>query len=281
MVDPAWVALSLSRHIGGKTLHNLLDHFQHDLGAILSADEKSLRKVPGIGAKIAQTICELDVEAVASAMLHWRESGVKILAWDDPAYPPALLTLDDPPPTVFIRGCDDLDWTQAVAIVGTRQPTQQARNIALRLGKHLAEQGNLIVSGLALGIDTAGHHGALATSDGCTAAVLGSGVLNIYPLENAKLAEQIMQRGVLLSEVHPYVTANASRLVARNRLISGLCRALIVVETGVDGGAMYAAKFAKQQGRTVYTVDLPASGNRHLIQSGAEIISPAFSKLEL
>jgi len=280
VVDPTWVALSLSRHIGGKTLKNLLDYFQHDPNAILSADEKSLRKVNGIGAKIAQTIRELDVDATAEAMHRWGDAGVQICTWDDPAYPAILKTLDDPPPTIFMRGSNEMDWTNAVAIVGTRKPTQQARHIALRLGKHLAEQGHLIVSGLAIGMDTAGHHGALAAPDGRTAAVLGSGTLNIYPLENAQLAEQIMKRGVILSEVHPYVTANASRLVARNRLISGLCSAIIVVETAVDGGAMYAAKFAQQQGRTVYTVDLPASGNQHLIQNGAEIISPAFSSLE-
>lgn len=96
MVDPTWVALSLSRHIGGKTLKNLLDYFQHDLNAILSADEKSLRKVNGIGAKIAQTIRELDVDATAEAMHRWGDAGVQICTWDDPAYPAILKTLDDP-----------------------------------------------------------------------------------------------------------------------------------------------------------------------------------------
>lgn len=279
MVDAAWVALSLSRHIGGKTLRNLLAYFDHDLNAILTADETTLQEVHGIGAKIATMIQALDVESVQRAIQHWQQAGVSIIPWDDPAYPSPLKSLEDAPPTLFMRGDNRLGWGNSAAIIGTRRPTPAARHIALRLGACLAEMGYTVISGLAVGIDTAGHQGALSNPDGYTAAVLGSGVLNIYPLENVALAGQIIQRGLLISEVHPYLTANAPRLVARNRLISGLSRHIIVVETAADGGAMYAARFAQAQGHPVHAVDLPASGNQQLIQDGAGVIPPDFKQL--
>ena len=121
------------------------------------------------------------------------------------------------------------------------------------------------MSGLALGVDTAAHLGALSSPDGYTLAVLGCGVLNVYPSENRGLADAIALRGGLLCEVNPSAEAKTPAIVARNRLISGLCDALIVVETSIDGGAMHAAKRAFEQGRRVYALDTAASGNRLLI----------------
>lgn len=155
--------------------------------------------------------------------------------------------------------------------MGTRSPSQDARFITLQLAMQLARAGYAVVSGLALGIDAAAHTGALSAA-GATIAVLGSGVLNVYPSGNQELAERIRDSGALVSESHPYGSANAQRLVSRNRIISGLSRAVIVVESDAPGGAMYTARFAREQGRPVYTFDLPASGNQSLIESGAIVL---------
>jgi DNA processing protein len=159
-----------------------------------------------------------------------------------------------------------------MAIVGTRNPSAQAYQIATALGTHFAHSGSTVVSGLARGIDTAAHLGALQAG-GHTLAVLGSGVCNIYPPENAALAFRILETSALVSEVPPFDGPSTPRLVARNRIISGLSEGVIVVESNDDSGAMHAAKRAREQNRRVYTFDLPASGNQKLIAEGAKVFS--------
>jgi DNA processing protein len=279
VLDPAWVALSLADYVGGKKLRALLTHFG-STRAILDADADALRKVPGIGPKIAQIITSIPLSEIEIAIPRWQEEGVILCTLDDPTYPRRLKQVDDAPPTLFVRG----NWRgltgRAFAVVGTREPTPDAVLVAQRLGAELADRGISVVSGLALGIDHAAHMGALAAA-GYTLAVLGSGVLNIYPQSNQRLAEAIMSRGALLSEVHPNAQPNPSSLVARNRLISGLCEGLIVVQTGVDGGAMHAARRAWEQGRTVYAIDNGADGNRALIDAGATPIDSDLRGLEI
>ena len=124
---------------------------------------------------------------------------------------------------------------------------------------------------LALGIDAAAHAAALAAG-GTTIAVLGSGVLNIYPPKNRTIASRIVDSGALVSEVHPALAPNAQRLVSRNRIISGLSQAVIMIESAADGGAMHTARFAMEQGRKVYTFRLPASGNGKLMRAGAAVL---------
>lgn len=266
-IDPAWVALSLTRHLGGKTFRALLDAFDHDLQAILSADTKTLRQVPGIGPKIAQAITEVDVVKTAAAMHRWQQLGVDILPCTAANYPQVLNRVDDAPPTLFVRG-QLPDFTRAYAVIGTRAPGEASRDIAERLAIAIVKAGGVIVSGLALGIDAHAHRGALAAS-GLTVGVLGSGVLNIYPQQHRKIAEAVLLRGALLSEVAPSAAVSAPQLVARNRIITGLCQAVIVVETASDGGAMHAARFATMQGTPIYAVDNGASGNQALLDSGA------------
>jgi DNA processing protein len=263
-VDPAWVALSLVEHLGGKKLRALLVHFNSDLQTILSADETTLRRVRGIGVKIAASIRQIDLAQTEHLIARWEANGVRIITLNDPTYPPTLRALDDAPPTLFVRGVRH-SIQKAVAIVGTRQPNHESIDAAQDLAYELACRGNVIVSGLALGIDTAAHLGALSSPEGYTLAVLGGGVLNVYPPENRGLADAIALRGGLLCEVNPSAEAKTPAIVARNRLISGLCDTLIVVETSIDGGAMHAAKRAFEQGRRVYALDNAASGNRLLI----------------
>ncbi len=279
MVDAAWIALSLTERIGGKTLRALMEHFHHDPKAVLGADEAALRTVTGIGPKIAQSILEIDLAAIERAIPLWEQAGVGVLTIHDPDYPPRLRQLDDAPPTLFVRG----DWRKSlantVALVGRRKPSEDARNAAQNLSSLLAERGYAVVSGLAYGIDTAAHMGAFVVPQGYTIAVLGCGVLNIYPPDHEALAKTIMQRGALISELHPARTVSASNLVARNRIITGLSDHVIVVESESDGGAMYAARFAQAQGRRLYAVDYPISGNQALIEAGAIVIRPDLRNL--
>jgi DNA processing protein len=281
VLDPAWVALSLSRHIGSKTLNALMRHFGSDTVSILAADADTLQAVPGVGPRIAHEIQSINLEAVKRAIERWQQAGVMILTPDDPLYPPRLRPLDDRPPTLFVRGHWRPMPEKVAAIVGTREPSPQAVTLAQNLGYELAQRGYTILSGLALGIDHAGHIGALASPESYLLAVLGSGVLNIYPPQHDELAQAVMERGALVCEVHPQATVNGVSLVARNRIISGMSDLVIVVESAVDGGAMHAARFARIQGRPVYTMDDDASGNRALIETGARVISPDVSELYL
>jgi DNA processing protein len=272
MLDFHWVALSLLRNVGIKTISALIETFG-SAEAALQADTAALMKVRGIGKVTAAAIREIDLADVQCRVTEWQHQGITIRTAYTPDYPQALQALDDAPATLFIRGTLHPN-RKAVAIVGTRSPDNDARQVAFQLGKMLAEQGWTIVSGLAMGIDTAAHEGALSVPNGHTVAVLGSGVLNIYPEENINLAKQMLEHGALVSENHPDATPNAPRLVSRNRIISGLCQHVIIVQTGIDGGAMYAARSAIAQGRTVHAVGFPASGNLELLKNNARFIAP-------
>ncbi|MCA0458534.1 MAG: DNA-protecting protein DprA [Chloroflexi bacterium] len=279
MIDPAWIGLCLTGRIGNKTLQALLKHFDGDTSAILQADTKALRQVSGVGPKIAQNIQEIDLRQVEKALARWQQSGIHIWTIRDSQYPERLKTLDDAPPTLFVRGNVSFTFERSIAIVGTRSPSNEMRNFAQNLSTALVEKGYSIISGMALGIDSAAHFGALGVPDGQTAAVLGSGIVNIYPPAHERLAREIMVQGLVLSEISPNATTSPSNLVARNRIISGLSEGLIVVETSVDGGAMHAARFASLQGRTLYTVESQASGNQALIGAGATVIPMNLAQL--
>jgi DNA processing protein len=256
-----------------------MHHFNYDPRAILMADEAALRAVPGVGPKIAQSIREIDIGSVERALSRWQQTGIRVITFHDPEYPPKLRALEDCPPTLFVRGQSWSPIERSVALVGRRHPSEDARKIAQNLSSHLADNGYVIVSGLAYGIDAAAHMGALAVPGGCTLAVVGSGVLSIYPPDHDTLAKAVMRQGALVSELHPSRSVSASNLVARNRIITGLSDCVIVVESEADGGAMYAARFALAQGRQLYVVDSATSGNQLLIEAGAKIIRPDLREL--
>lgn len=275
MSDPlAWVALSLSGMVGTKVLRALTRHFDGHLSTALQADEATLRQVSGVGPKIAKTILAVDLSAVAAAIQEWQSQGVRIIPLDDPDYPPVLKTLTDPPATLFCCGTIRLNFPAAVAVVGSRRASAKGLDLARRLGFAVAEQGGLVVSGLALGVDTNAHLGALALPQAQTVAVLGCGLFKLYPTTNEDLAKLIQRHGVLLSELAPDTSVSNAGLVARNRIISGLSQAVIVVESTDTGGAMYAARNALKQGRQLYALDLPASGNQALLREGALPLQP-------
>ncbi len=263
------VALALIPGLGGKTLSRLIDHFG-SLAAIHAASVSDLRAVPRIGPKMSAAIQAIDLDRTRADIRLWQSSGVSILFQGEPPYPPLLTGLDDAPPILFCRGDVTPDATNTVALGGTRHPSAASSQLAFSLAGLLSECGWTIVSGLAAGIDAAAHRGAL---HGHTFALLGSGVLAPYPPENIPLANQIIHVGALLSEVHPTAAPNSSALVSRNRLITSISRALIVIEAGATSGSMHAVRFASAQGRPVYAVENAC--NHHLFAAGARPVSPA------
>jgi len=274
-LNEAWVALSLVRHIGNKTIERLLENFG-SCEAILSASTDDLMQVKGIGQKIADAVVSIELDTVRRDIENWQNAGVHIIPQNSEKFPQILTTIPDPPLTLFVRGNYQPEtWQNAVAIVGTRNPTTQSIELARKLATLYTESGWTVVSGLALGIDTQAHMGALNVEHGRTVAVLGGGVLNIYPPGNEPLANSILEHnGAILSENSPDASSSAPRLVRRNRIISGLCQRIIVVQSDVKGGAMHAANFASKQGREIFTVDWRFSGNQSLLKSGATPVNP-------
>ncbi|MCA9884842.1 MAG: DNA-processing protein DprA [Anaerolineae bacterium] len=277
----AWIALSLQPHIGSKTLSQLLARFGSASG-ILAAESQELQEVRGIGTKLAAAIQAIDLDHVQRDCEQWARSGVQLLPHYHAHYPLSLRALDDAPATLFVYGDILMRLPQqAVAVIGTRDPSTIARQAAYRLGALLAQAGLLVVSGMASGIDAAAHEGAMNTANGVTLAMLGSGVLRPYPPQHEELARRISQRGALACECAPDATPNAPRLVSRNRLITGMAtNGVIVVESTVEGGAMHAARFAQLQGRSLYALDLPASGNQALIADGAVPLAADVANLD-
>ncbi len=263
------VALALTPGIGSKTIRRLLAVFG-TLDAILCASDDQLQTVQGIGPKTASAIRRIELERVAADLRHFDQQGVGVVTWLDASFPTALTPLDDAPLALFYRGAvSPLAWTlHAVAIVGTREPSTGSIDQAETLAAGFAERGWIVVSGLARGIDSAAHRGAL-DAGGPTLAVLGSGVNMIYPPENAVLARRVLDNGSLLSECHPLARPSALGLTIRNRIITGLSRAVIIVEAGATSGALHAARNAKAQGRLVFAIPNGSTGNAQLLTDGA------------
>lgn len=262
-----WVALTTSARIGGKLATRLLKHFG-SLEAVFAADAAELMRVRGIGENTADALKRTDLSAVQCTLDRLTESGIDVVTWEEPVYPQNLLCIPDAPPVLFVRGELRKDDARAVAIVGTRQPSAEALTWAERSAFELSKRGWCIVSGLAIGIDTAAHTGALE-SGGRTLAVLGSGLENIYPKRNVSLAKSIAENGALVSEVLPEQSVNRQGLITRNRITSGLSRGIIVVQSTKDSGSINTARRAKKQGRCIYVIDDGTPAYNQLLDDGA------------
>jgi DNA processing protein len=277
----AFVALGLIPRIGSKSLQLLLDAFQSPIG-IINATSQELVAVSSIGKKIASQIQSVNLEYTARQIAAWESKNIRVLTWDSSAYPAMLRFIPDAPPILFIKGTWDTQITRTVAIVGTREPSPEAKSFTQLLGYSLADQHWTIVSGLARGIDIEAHQSALASIyNGQTVAVLGSGIDSIYPPEHKVVSRRILSNGAMCCEVAPHNKPSTPQLVARNRIISGLSQLLIVIEAGESSGALHAVRFAKAQNRLVATTLLPAAGNQQLIQQGALAIPPDLSGVDL
>jgi DNA processing protein len=210
--------------------------------------------------------------------------GVLLVPWGDPRYPPQLTTIVDPPPVLWVRGSIEALARTAVAIVGSRAGSPYALAVAERLATDLASRGVVIVSGLARGVDAAAHRGALQTS-GSTIGVLGSGIDVMYPREHDVLARDMCERGALVSELVPGTPPQKRFFPQRNRIISGLARAVVVIEAGERSGSLITARMALEQGRDVLAVpgNVLTGRNRGahgLLRDGAKIVETADDILE-
>jgi len=273
-----WLALTHIPGVGGATLRRLLERFG-SIEALFAADPAELARVPRLSERAIAALRTVSLEAVEAELAALVQAGITLLTWEDADYPASLHDLSDPPPVLFVRGKLRPQDEQAVAIVGSRRVGDRGLALARRLGKALAARGLTVVSGLALGIDTAAHKGALEAPEGRTLAVLGSGLGVIHPRENRALAERIVARGALLSELRPEAPPRGPYLMARDRIIAALGRATIVVEAEEGSGSLDTARRARRLGRPVLAC--PGSpGTDALLRAGAERLDPEAMDLD-
>lgn len=253
--------------------------------ATLEAGIDDLNEVPGVGPKLSRRIAlarrDIDVD---DELRVCAAHGIRVLIESDAQYPERLRHIPDPPGALFMTGDLQSADVLAVAIVGTRHATHYGLQTAERLACGLAQAGYTIVSGLARGVDAAAHRGALAAR-GRTLAVLGSGILNLYPPEHDELARQVQAHGAVLSEAPPRMPAQGGMFPQRNRVITGLSLGTIVVEAAERSGALVSAVHAMEQGREVFAVpgrvdSRMSRGCHQLLRDGATLVESVDDVLE-
>lgn len=282
-----WLRLQLTEGIGAQTARKLLGAFglpQH----IFSSSFSLLRGV--VSDKLAQALCaslsDTQQSAIAQSLAWAAQPGNRILTLADAEYPKTLLDIPDPPLLLYVKGRSELLARTMLAVVGSRNATAQGMANAETFSENLSAAGLTIVSGLALGIDTAAHQGALrADPGGSTIAVIGTGADIVYPARNRALAHQIAQDGCIISEYALGTPAIASNFPRRNRIISGLARGVLVVEAAAQSGSLITARMAVDQGRDVFaipgSIHSPlAKGCHQLIKQGAKLVESAQDILE-
>jgi DNA processing protein len=271
-----WLRLHLTSGLGAKTFTRL----RESLGSveeIIGASAGKLASVPGIGTKKAEKIANSRDQVDVESELDLAEKlGVTILTFECEAYPKLLKQIHDPPQVLYVKGELTRADQLAVAVVGSRNCSQYGQEQASRLSHMLAAAGVTIVSGLARGIDTAAHRGAIA-ADGRTIAVQGCGLEKIYPPENADLAERIAQSGAVISEFPLRYEPLPTTFPMRNRIIAGLSLGTLLVEARARSGALITTRLATEQNREVMAVpgrvDSPGSfGPHQLIKDGAKLV---------
>ena len=249
----AWVALSSVPGLGSATLWNLIRAFG-DLRLAWTASAAKLRAA-GASAAVATGIETARREQPADHALHeLAKHDGHAIAWHDPAYPAQLREIPDPPPLVYVKG--DLacaEYQRTVAIVGTRRMTAYGKQVTAQLASALARVGICVVSGMAAGIDGEAHR-AVLDSDGATVAVWGTGLHEVYPRSNRRLVPRIVERGAIVTEYPVGVRGLPENFPQRNRIISGLSLATIVVEAPLESGALHTARYAIEQNREILAV---------------------------
>lgn len=280
----ALLQLNLVSGIGPR-LHTLLLNRFETAANVLAAMGSALLQVEGVGPKLSAAITA--ARDCAGAEREWERcqaAGVQIIFRNSAAYPEPLSRIPDPPPVLYCRGELLPQDLLAVGIVGSRQCTTYGRQVAAKLATGLCNAGITVVSGLARGIDGAAHRGAL-DAKGRTLAVFATGLAQIYPPEHVDLAHDISRQGALLSESPLDRGGNRGLFPQRNRIISGLCQGVVLIETGRASGALHTARHAYEQGREVFAVpgriDSPHSMGCHdLIRDGAILVQSVDDVLE-
>jgi len=273
----AFLILNALPNIGPITTNRLLAELGGDPRTIFNTPSKRLEAVKGVGPAISGTIanwCEhFDLAREEERMA---KSGASFITPRDAGYPKLLKEISDPPIGLYRKG--GYDFAQpCIAIVGSRRTTLYGQSVAKKFGAELARLGFCIVSGLARGIDTSAHEGALSVG-GKTAAVVGCGIDIVYPPENLALYRQIEEKGAIVSEFTFGRRADRQSFPMRNRVVAGMCEAVVVVESDVAGGSMITAKFAGEQGRLIFAVpgridQATSQGCHQLIRDGATLLT--------
>jgi DNA processing protein len=271
-----WLALALTPNLGARTMGKLLRQYGSPQ-AVFAASLSEL-EVARLPAAVAQAIHSREaLKAAEKELVLARQLGVRLLHWDEPAYPPLLREIYDPPPLLYARGNLELLVKHAIGMVGTRRPTPYGNQMAERLARDLADRGLMIASGLARGIDSSAHKGALASPHGATVAVLGTGIDVVYPKENKKLFAQIEERGALVTEFPIGAQPFPQNFPIRNRIVAGMSLGVVVVEGAQYSGSLISARLAMEFGREVYGVpgnvtQPPSFAPNQLIKQGAKLV---------
>ncbi len=279
----ALLILNALPEVGPVTLRRLMDAFEGDPRRILAAPASELKRVQGVGDTVANVLknwCDLVSPEKEESQL--KKAGARFVTFKDEDYPPLLKEIYDPPIGLYWKGGRIAE--RCIAMVGTRRPTLYGQTIARKLAANLTRCGFCVVSGLARGIDTAAHEGALSAG-GKTIAVLGCGLDIIYPAENLDLYRRIAGEGAVVSEFPFGRRADRQSFPMRNRVVAGICDGLIVVESAVNGGSMITARFAAEQGRTVLAVpgrvdQASSHGCHQLIRDGAVLVQDVDEVME-
>ena len=275
-----WLALNLVPGVGPITFKRLLNRFGSPKD-VFNAPISSLQKVEGINKKTIKNIKDFDLDRhLKQEIILMKRYETDFITCNDRTYPQNLLNIYAPPPVLYVRGKINKDDKKSIAVVGSRRATPYGMMITKKLCSQIASLNITVVSGLARGIDTAAHQGALE-ANGRTIAVLGCGVDIIYPHENKKIFFQIIENGAIISEFPMSTKPEAFNFPRRNRIISGLSLGTVVVEAGKKSGALITAQFALQQGRDVFAVpgkvtSLASSGTNYLIKQGAYLVEDAY-----
>ncbi len=279
------LALHQVNGLGPIRLKKVLGYFK-DPEAAWNATEKELKSI-GIPLSAIQNLKDLKKQIEPEAdYLRLSQEGIKVLTIFDENYPESLKQIYDPPIVLYYKGEILPADSRAIAVVGTRKITSYGKIVTEQLVSELASKGITIVSGLARGVDTTAHKAAL-TSQGRTLAVLGGGLNQMFPAENSPLADQISNgSGAVLSEFPPDYPALAGNFPARNRIVAGLSKAVLVTEAAEDSGSLITARLALEQGKDVFAVPGPITSNlskgpSQLIQQGAALVTSAGEILDI
>jgi len=270
-----WFALRSVPMVGNVTYRRLIEHFGSPAKA-LSASSEELSAVKGVTAPAALSMRKHDHrKAAETEVAAFAKSGADLVTMLDDRYPSLLKEIPDPPPYLYLKGVLPAKKT-TIAVVGSRRASDYGLSITTRLSRELAEQGVTIVSGLALGVDSAAHRAALQVS-GATIGVLGCGIDQVYPAVNRQLYREMEERGAIVSEFPIGTLPDAPNFPRRNRIISGLSRGVLVVEAAEKSGSLITAGFALEQGREVFAVPgnitfRASRGTNSLIKQGAKLV---------
>lgn len=271
----SWLALKSIPGVGNRLFLSLIHHFGEP-GAVLGSRVEALRQVNGVGGQLASAIANYQIpQSVDDDLALINDKGLSIVTLYDENYPALLKQIYDPPPLIYVCG-RIRPATNNIAVVGSRNATRYGLEIAKNLSRDLAQQSLVVVSGMARGIDSAAHWGALRAG-GETIAVLGCGLGTIYPSENKELFQEISRQGAVISEFPVLTMPEPYRFPIRNRIISGLSLGTVVVEAAQRSGSLITANIAAEQGREVFAVpgsvnSFKSIGTHALIKQGAKLV---------